>query len=101
MGYELNYTVSKMNNSFAVHTFFIYRILMNKLIFCFVLAMGCLGGMQAQSSSEIFLKMKQFKKAGKVLYIAAHPDDENTRLLSYLVNNRNIETAYLSITRGD
>lgn len=58
-------------------------------------------GVNAQSSSEIFLKMKQFQKAGKVLYIAAHPDDENTQLLSYLVNNRHVETAYLSITRGD
>ncbi|HRD44643.1 MAG TPA: PIG-L family deacetylase, partial [Ferruginibacter sp.] len=38
---------------------------------------------------------------GTVLYIAAHPDDENTRLLSYLENERKLRTAYLSLTRGD
>jgi LmbE family N-acetylglucosaminyl deacetylase len=36
-----------------------------------------------------------------VLYVAAHPDDENTRLLAWLVNDRNVHTAYLSLTRGD
>jgi LmbE family N-acetylglucosaminyl deacetylase len=38
---------------------------------------------------------------GSVLYIAAHPDDENTRLLTYLNKERNFRTAYLSLTRGD
>jgi len=37
---------------------------------------------------------------GRVLYIAAHPDDENTRLLAYLANVRHLEVAYLSMTRG-
>jgi LmbE family N-acetylglucosaminyl deacetylase len=37
---------------------------------------------------------------GRVLYVAAHPDDENTRLLSYLANVRHLEVAYLSMTRG-
>lgn len=38
---------------------------------------------------------------GNVLYVAAHPDDENTRLLAYLVGQRKLRTAYLSLTRGD
>ena len=38
---------------------------------------------------------------GSVLYIAAHPDDENTRLIAYLANERLLETGYLSCTRGD
>lgn len=38
---------------------------------------------------------------GSVLYIAAHPDDENTELLAYLSRGRNYRTAYLSLTRGD
>ncbi len=38
---------------------------------------------------------------GSVLYVAAHPDDENTRLISYLSNGRKVRTAYLSLTRGD
>ncbi len=56
----------------------------------------------AQSSSnEIYHELLKFGTNGKVLYIAAHPDDENTQLLSYLSNDRRYETAYLSITRGD
>src|SRR5690606_24596646 len=38
---------------------------------------------------------------GSVLYIAAHPDDENTRLISYMANKVKATTTYLSITRGD
>lgn len=37
---------------------------------------------------------------GRVLYVAAHPDDENTRLLAYLANARHLTVAYLSLTRG-
>jgi LmbE family N-acetylglucosaminyl deacetylase len=37
---------------------------------------------------------------GRVLYVAAHPDDENTRLLAYLANARHLTAAYLSMTRG-
>src|SRR3954451_21454109 len=36
-----------------------------------------------------------------VLYVAAHPDDENTNLITYLARGRNYRTAYLSVTRGD
>ena len=38
---------------------------------------------------------------GSVLYIAAHPDDENTELIAYFARGRNYRTAYLSLTRGD
>lgn len=38
---------------------------------------------------------------GSVLYIAAHPDDENTRLLAYLAQGKHYRTGYLSLTRGD
>lgn len=38
---------------------------------------------------------------GRVLYVAAHPDDENTRVLTWLKNEALVETAYLSLTRGD
>jgi LmbE family N-acetylglucosaminyl deacetylase len=37
---------------------------------------------------------------GRVLYVAAHPDDENTRLLAYLANVRHLDVAYLAMTRG-
>lgn len=56
---------------------------------------------EAQSSSEILLNIRKLEKTGSVLYIAAHPDDENTRLLAYLANERKVRTGYLSLTRGD
>ncbi|MDT0650021.1 PIG-L family deacetylase [Autumnicola edwardsiae] len=53
------------------------------------------------SASEIFHEIQQLNFLGSVLYLAAHPDDENTRLISYLSNEKNARTAYLSLTRGD
>ncbi len=53
------------------------------------------------SSSEIYNHIKKLNFLGSVLYIAAHPDDENTRLISYFSNEKNARTAYLSLTRGD
>jgi LmbE family N-acetylglucosaminyl deacetylase len=52
-------------------------------------------------ASEIFHDLHRLQKTGKVLYIAAHPDDENTRLISYLTNFEHVDVAYLSLTRGD
>lgn len=54
-----------------------------------------------QNSAEILQALKKLNTIGSVLYIAAHPDDENTRLLSYLAKEKNLRTGYLSITRGD
>lgn len=45
--------------------------------------------------------MQKLEVLGSVMYIAAHPDDENTRLISYLSNGRKLRTGYLSLTRGD
>ena len=53
------------------------------------------------NSSEILLRLKKLNVLGSVLYIAAHPDDENTRLLAYLANEKLYRTGYLSLTRGD
>lgn len=53
------------------------------------------------SSGEILQKLKKLNTVGSVLYIAAHPDDENTRLLGWLANERRLRTGYLSLTRGD
>lgn len=55
----------------------------------------------AQSSSEIYRQLEKFNSLGKVLYIAAHPDDENTAVISYFANYRMVSSAYLSLTRGD
>ncbi|MDA3615308.1 PIG-L family deacetylase [Polluticaenibacter yanchengensis] len=53
------------------------------------------------TSSEIYTQIEKLNVAGSVLYIAAHPDDENTGLIAYLSNVRNLRTGYLSLTRGD
>ena len=53
------------------------------------------------SSNQIFEKIQKLNFLGTALYIAAHPDDENTRLISYLSNHVKARTGYLSLTRGD
>ena len=53
------------------------------------------------TSSEILLQLKKLNVLGSVLYIGAHPDDENNALLPYLANEKLYRTAYLSLTRGD
>lgn len=45
-------------------------------------------------------EMERFGSGKRVLYMAAHPDDENTRLIAWLSNALDAETTYLSLTRG-
>jgi LmbE family N-acetylglucosaminyl deacetylase len=52
-------------------------------------------------AAETELAMRQLGVVGSVLYVGAHPDDENTALLAYLAKGRGVRTAYLSLTRGD
>lgn len=52
-------------------------------------------------SGAILQELHSFLQLGRVLYVAAHPDDENTRLLSYFAKGRGYATGYLSLTRGD
>ncbi len=71
-----------------------------KLIFFsvwFVLTLKC----EAQSSADIYQRLLKLREHSTVLYIAAHPDDENTRLITWLSKEKNFRTAYLSLTRGD
>ncbi len=53
------------------------------------------------SSADIYMQLKKLNVLGSVLYIAAHPDDENNGLLPYLAKEKLYRTAYLSLTRGD
>jgi LmbE family N-acetylglucosaminyl deacetylase len=53
------------------------------------------------TSADVYLQLKKLKVLGSVLYMAAHPDDENTRLLAWLARERLYRTGYLSLTRGD
>jgi LmbE family N-acetylglucosaminyl deacetylase len=56
---------------------------------------------QSFTSSERYHLLLQLRETKRVLYVAAHPDDENTRLIAYLANGEHAEVAYLSLTRGD
>ena len=53
------------------------------------------------SSADIYLQIKKLNVLGSVLYIAAHPDDENNGLLPWFAKEKLYRTAYLSLTRGD
>ena len=59
------------------------------------------GAPEPAPSAAILQELRSFRELGSVLYVAAHPDDENTQLLAYLARGRHYRTAYLSLTRGD
>lgn len=62
------------------------------------------GFAQTAPPADLVTIEQNFKKLdvlGSVLYVAAHPDDENTRLLAYLAQEKHYRTGYLSMTRGD
>ena len=52
-------------------------------------------------AASIKLQLKKLGFLGSVLYVAAHPDDENTRAITFFANDKLATTAYLSMTRGD
>ncbi|MFI1742995.1 PIG-L family deacetylase [Thalassobellus sediminis] len=79
---------------------------MKKVIFSFIITLLTFSLSQAQkpktpSSSNIYESIQKLNFLGTVLYIAAHPDDENTRLISYMSNHLKARTGYLALTRGD
>ena len=61
------------------------------------------GGRAAEpmTAQDTLRELRGFRELGSVLYVAAHPDDENTQLIAYLARGRGYRTAYLSLTRGD
>lgn len=70
------------------------------LLICTVQIVFCQSP-KSYSSSQIFQQIKKLDVLGSVLYVAAHPDDENTRLLAFLANDKLYRTGYLAMTRGD
>lgn len=77
----------------------------HQLILCFIVCTQAFTTMAqtpaSYTSADIYQQFKKLQVLGSVLYIAAHPDDENTRLLAYLSKERLYRTGYLSLTRGD
>ena len=53
------------------------------------------------SAANLLQELREFRECGSVLYIAAHPDDENTQLIAYLAKARAMRVGYLSLTRGE
>src|SRR5258707_7700226 len=56
---------------------------------------------QQMNGGEIQIALQKLNVLGRVLYVAAHPDDENTNLMAFWANGSLYDSAYLSITRGD
>lgn len=76
----------------------------NTFLYIFSLAFLHLGFAQKPQTptpSEIYFKMEQLNVLASAMYVAAHPDDENTRLITYLTHHEKAYTNYLSLTRGN
>ena len=75
---------------------------MRKIVLFISICFLCNASLYAQkNSAEIYAQIKKMGVVGSVLYVAAHPDDENNSFLPYLTKERMYRAAYLSLTRGD
>jgi LmbE family N-acetylglucosaminyl deacetylase len=86
---------------FATNSKFMKRNFL--LLFALILISSAVDAQKPKklTSNQIYEQIQKLNFLGTALYIAAHPDDENTRLISYLSNHVKARTAYLSLTRGD
>lgn len=66
-----------------------------------ILSLGLAAQQNANHSGAIYQQLQKLNTVGSVLYVAAHPDDENTQMISYFANGLHLRTGYLSATRGD
>ncbi len=73
------------------------------LVALFVLCLASALAAQQKSldAAQLQLALRKLNVLGSALYVAAHPDDENTALIAYLSNERLLRTGYLSMNRGD
>jgi LmbE family N-acetylglucosaminyl deacetylase len=75
------------------------RLLLSWLLYLIVFS--SFGQFRQPNAGSIQLKLKKLNVLASALYVAAHPDDENTRAITWLGNDRLAAAAYLSMTRGD
>lgn len=77
--------------------------MLKRILFLFVIYMSAIFSQSREllNSSEIKIALNKLNTLGTLLYIAAHPDDENTAFLTYFNYGKNLRTGYLSLTRGD
>jgi len=74
---------------------------MQRRIAVALLALFLAATLHARNAAELQLALRKLNVLGSALYVAAHPDDENTAMLAWLANDRLMRTSYLSCTRGD
>ncbi|MEN8811025.1 MAG: PIG-L family deacetylase [Flavobacteriales bacterium] len=72
-----------------------------KIVFPIIFSFFLLFAKANKPASEIYVGLQKLQSLKRVLYIAAHPDDENTRALAWFSLGEHAQTAYLSLTRGD
>ncbi len=77
------------------------KYFLSTALLCFFLVSAKTQTPSFPTSGDIYLGLKKLNVLGSVLYVAAHPDDENTRLLTYFSKDKLYRTGYLSVTRGD
>lgn len=56
---------------------------------------------QDRGAPQLDQLVRGLATTARVMVIAAHPDDEDTQAIAWLARGRHVETAYLSLTRGD
>src|SRR5215470_18511469 len=71
------------------------------LLFIAVAAASAVAQQRPLDAAQIHLALKKLTVLGSAMYVAAHPDDENTAFIAWLSDGRLYRTAYLSMTRGD
>ena len=102
---NFHYTKSIKIVTFDVLSTNIYtmRKMFYRIAFFFIFTVQLVSAQQPikPNAVAIYNQIQKLNFLGSVLYIAAHPDDENTRLISYLSNEKMARTGYLSLTRGD
>ncbi|WP_373797501.1 PIG-L family deacetylase, partial [Kaistella sp.] len=76
---------------------------MNKILIAagLFISLLCSAQSASYSSSEIYDDLLRLQNKTTVMYVAAHPDDENTRIISWLTHEKHVDAVYLSLTRGD
>ncbi|MFN2397450.1 MAG: PIG-L family deacetylase [Gemmatimonadaceae bacterium] len=85
----------------SVHSFTLERLLRLGAVICLAIPVGRPLSAQDRGAAALAELVQGLGVTARVLVIGAHPDDEDTRLIAWLQRGRHVETAYLSLTRGD
>lgn len=72
-----------------------------RLLLLTIAALSLSAQPQLSGAARLRLQVEKLNRLGRVLYIAAHPDDENTAFLAFSARGWQYRTAYLSLTRGE